>query len=103
MKVVIVDHHIPKDNLPQAVAVIDAKRKDETYPFQWLCGAMAFKVVQAILNIDKLALSGTRQNKLPGFEKWLLDMVALCTITDMVPLVGENRTLAKYGSGDGPN
>lgn len=99
MKVVIVDHHIPKDQLPHAVAVIDAKRKDETYPFQWLCGgAMAFKVVQAILNIDKIGIEWDKAKQIkPGFEKWLLDMVALCTITDMVPLVGENRTLAKYG------
>lgn len=99
MKVVIVDHHITKDELPPAFAVIDAKRSDETYPFKWLCGgAMAFKLTQAILNIDKIGVNWPKAKQIKeGFEKWLLDVVALCTITDMVPLVGENRTLAKYG------
>lgn len=99
MKVVIIDHHIPKDQLPSAVAVIDAKRNDDTYPFKWLCGgAMAFKFTQAILNIEKIGISWPKAKQIKeGFEKWLLDVVSLCTITDMVPLIGENRTLAKYG------
>lgn len=99
MKVVIIDHHLTKDELPPADAVIDAKRSDDTYPFKWLCGgAMAFKFAQAILSIEKIGVKWDKASQIKeGFEKWLLDVVSLCTITDMVPLVGENRTLAKYG------
>ena len=99
IEVIITDHHLPKDELPPALAIIDAKRKDNTYPFEWLCGgALAFKVVQAILKCESAGIKWDAvKNIRPGFEKWLLDLVALCTITDMVPLVGENRTLAKYG------
>lgn len=97
--IIITDHHLPKDELPPALAVINAKRKDDTYPFKWLCGgALAFKLTQAILYCESVGIEWEKaKNIKPGFEKWLLDLVALCTITDMVPLVGENRTLAKYG------
>lgn len=97
--VVITDHHLPKDELPPALAIIDARQKDDQYPFKWLCGgALAFKLVQAILNCESVGIKWEQvKNIKPGFEKWLLDVVSLCTITDMVPLVGENRTLAKYG------
>lgn len=97
--VVITDHHLPKDELPQAYAVINSRQKDDEYPFKWLCGgALAFKLVQAILNCQSSGIEWDEVKKIkPGFEKWLLDVVSLCTITDMVPLVGENRTLAKYG------
>src|SRR5207302_566145 len=68
------------------------------YPFPHLCGAaVAFKLVSAAL------AEGKRRNldhfsKVPnGWEKWLLDMVAIATISDMVPLVGENRVLAHFG------
>lgn len=109
MRVIIVDHHLPastrlgeagpQEILPPAAAVINARQKDDTYPFKWLCGgAMAFKVVQAILRIDSIGVDWDKARNIKiGFEKWLLDLVALCTITDMVPLLGENRTLVKYG------
>ena len=79
------------DLLPKAVAVVDAKREDCTYPNKNICGAgVAFKLVQA--------LSKTRDFSLkPGFEKWLLDLAGIGTISDMVSLTGENRTLAYYG------
>ena len=97
--VIITDHHLPKDELPQACVVIDSRQKDDTYPFKWLCGgALAFKLAQAILNCQSVGIKWDEaKNIKPGFEKWLLDVVSLCTITDMVPLIGENRTLAKYG------
>lgn len=99
MQVIITDHHLPKDILPPAYVVLDARQKDDNYPFKWLCGgALAFKLVQAVLKIDSIGESWDKiKNIKPGFEKWLLDVVALCTITDMVPLIGENRTLVKYG------
>jgi len=105
---IITDHHEPKDKLPKAVAVIDAKRKDSKYPFKDLCGAgVAYKLVQAImirLKSPEYLSHLTRTNRskdIPeisaGWEKWLLDMVAIATLSDMVPLVGENRALAYYG------
>lgn len=99
MQVIITDHHLPQDELPPALAIINARQKDDTYPFKWLCGgAVALKIVQAILKCESAGIdwSAARNIKL-GFEKWLLDLAALCTITDLVPLVGENRTLARYG------
>jgi len=85
---IITDHHIPLGNLPQAVAVIDPKRKDSVYPYPDLAGAgVAFKLLQALFHKD-------------GREKWLvklLDLVVLATVTDLVALVGENRYLVKAG------
>jgi len=85
---IITDHHIPLGNLPQAVAVIDPKRKDSLYPYPDLAGAgVAFKLLQALFHKDSK-------------EKWLakfLDLVVLATVTDLVALVGENRYLVKEG------
>ncbi len=94
MDVIVTDHHEPGEVLPDALAVVDPKRADETYPFRELCGAaLAWKLVVATL-----AHGFTGREKIPeGWEKWLLDMVGIATIADMVPLVGENRVLAKYG------
>jgi len=93
MDVIVTDHHLPGEILPNAI-VVDHKQKGETYPFPELCGAaMAWKLVCATL-----ATSPELRAKVPiGWEKWLLDMVGLATIADMMPLTGENRVLAKYG------
>ena len=94
MDVIVTDHHLPTDTLPDAFAVIDPKQKGETYGFYELCGAgLAWKTVCAVL---AHGFTG-RENIPPGWEKWLLDMAGLATIADMVPLVGENRVIAKYG------
>ena len=92
--VIITDHHLPGAELPPAYAVIDPKQEGETYPFRELCGAaLAWKTVCAVL-----AQGFVGREKIPvGWEKWLLDMVALATVADMVPLTGENRVLVKYG------
>jgi single-stranded-DNA-specific exonuclease len=93
---IITDHHIPgsiegKEILPDAVAVIDPKRSDCTYPEKMLCGAgVAFKLIQALLKRNRYGLK-------EGREKWLLDMIGIATLSDMVPLKGENRVFAKYG------
>jgi single-stranded-DNA-specific exonuclease len=88
MDMIITDHHIPLRSLPQAVAVIDPKRKDSGYPFADLAGAgVVFKLLQALFHKDSR-------------EKWLtglLDLVVLSTVTDLVSLVGENRYLVKEG------
>jgi len=83
--VVIVDHHEPSAELPAAVAVVNPKRGDD---FTYLCAAgVAFKVGHAMLK--------TRQ--VPLDLKELLDLVAVATIADIVPMVGENRLLVRHG------
>lgn len=96
--VIITDHHNPPDVLPQAYALLDAKLPNETYPYPHLAGAgVAFKLVQALLS--ETARKKHRLIRFPpvGFEKWLLDVVAVSTVADMCELVGENRTLVHYG------
>ncbi len=86
---IICDHHTPGDTLPDAVAVLDPKRKDCDYPYKELTGCgVGFKLMQAFTN-----KTGKDQNKL--FE--LLDLVALSIASDIVPITGENRILAHYG------
>lgn len=88
--VVVTDHHNAAKMRPPAVAVVNPKQKDDNYPFLDLAGVgVAFKLVQAL----QTALDG-----LPvGQEKWLLDLVALGTVCDVVPLLDENRILVFYG------
>lgn len=93
--VIITDHHLPSEVLPDAFAVVDPKaRVDEAYPFKELCGSgLAWKLACATLATD-----AALRDRIPeGWEKWLLDMAGLATIADMVPLIGENRVLATYG------
>ncbi|MBN2186850.1 MAG: single-stranded-DNA-specific exonuclease RecJ [Dehalococcoidia bacterium] len=86
--VIITDHHIPSATLPQAIAVIDSKRSDSRYPYPDLAGVgVAFKVLQALFHEDG------RKKELAK----LLDLVALGTVTDLVPLIGENRYLVREG------
>lgn len=89
MEVIVTDHHEPLDILPKALAVIDCKRKDSKYPFSSLAGVgVAFKLAQAIgikLNLDE-----------KEYLKYL-DIVCIGTISDIVPLVDENRVIAKLG------
>ncbi len=94
MEVIITDHHEVGEKMPDAFAVVDPKQKGEIYPFRELCGAgLAWKLVVATLSHGFVG----RENISEGWEKWLLDMVGLSTVADMVPLVGENRVLARYG------
>jgi single-stranded-DNA-specific exonuclease len=94
MEVIITDHHLPQEVLPPAFAIVDPKQEGERYPYRDFCGGgLAWKLVCAVLAVG---FSG-RENIKPGWEKWLLDMAALSTIADMVPLTGENRVIAKYG------
>ena len=91
--VIITDHHALPEELPQALAIIHPQTKGETYPFLYLAGGgVAFKLAQGLLrNADQLTEEKEK------IEKWLLDLVAISTVADMVPLLGENRTLVKYG------
>ncbi len=89
MEVIVTDHHEPLEDLPKALAVIDCKRKDNKYPFNSLAGVgVAFKLIQAIGM--KLELEEKEYLK-------YLDIVCIGTISDIVPLVDENRVIAKLG------
>src|SRR3954447_15590782 len=85
---IITDHHEPDAELPDALAVINPKRADCTYPDKYLAGVgVALKLVQA------LCRRTSHENWLPGFIK----LAAIGTLADVVPLVGENRVIAKVG------
>ena len=89
IETIITDHHEQLEILPEAYAIVNPKRKDNTYPFRGLAGVgVVFKVIQAIsqkLNLDE-----------KEYLKYL-DIVCIGTISDIVPLVDENRVIAKLG------
>lgn len=89
IEVIVTDHHEPGEEIPKCLAVIDAKRKDNHYPFNQLAGVgVVFKLIQAIsikLNLDA-----------KEYLKYL-DIVCVGTISDIVPLVDENRVITKLG------
>src|SRR5205085_5160489 len=88
LDLIITDHHEPDADLPQAVAVVNPKRHDCSYPDKNLAGVgVALKLVQA------LCMRSGRTNWLPAFVK----IAAIGTLADVVPLVGENRVIAKLG------
>ena len=86
---IICDHHRPGDILPDAIAVLDPKREDCSYPYDELCGCgVGFKLIQALA-----------ENRNQTIEDLLpyLDLVATAIAADIVPITGENRVLAKFG------
>ncbi|MEZ5026820.1 MAG: single-stranded-DNA-specific exonuclease RecJ [Chitinophagales bacterium] len=86
---IICDHHLPDETLPNAVAILDPKRKDCTYPFDELSGCgIGFKLIQAYAQKNKLDREKVFEN---------LDLVATSIASDLVPITGENRILAKFG------
>lgn len=86
---IICDHHLPGDAIPEAVAVLDPKREDCTYPFKDLSGCgVGFKLVQAFCQYKELSFD---------IIEPLLDLVAVSIASDIVPIIGENRILAHYG------
>jgi len=99
LQVIVTDHHSIPEITPKADAIIHPKMPKEKYPDKMLCGAaVGFKLIQALLIEHKKKNPTLPDGQLhEGFEKWLLDMVAIATIGDMVPLLGESRTLTKYG------
>ena len=86
---IICDHHTTDDILPNAVAVLDSKRIDDTYPYEHLSGCgVGFKLMQAF----------AQNNSIPFSElEPLLDFVAVSIASDIVPITGENRILAHFG------
>lgn len=86
---IICDHHRPGDELPNAVAVLDPKREDCSYPYDELCGCgVGFKLIQA--------LAQNRNQTMADLIPYL-DLVATAIAADIVPMTGENRVLAKFG------
>lgn len=97
--VIITDHHNVPLKIPPANAIIHPKVPNEPYPDKGLSGGgVAFKLIQALIRHESVQKFWVNQNnKLENFEKWLLDLVAISSVADMVPLLGESRTLTKYG------
>lgn len=89
IEVIICDHHLPDENLPDAVAVLDPKRSDCTYPFDDLSGCgVGFKFMQAFAQTRNIPFSELTP---------LLDLLAVSIASDLVSITGENRILAYYG------
>ncbi len=94
--VIITDHHELTSDLPQAFAIINPKNPQDNYPYQYLTGVgVAFKVVQGLFK--RTAYSVQRTEITEGWEKWLLDFVAIGTVADLQPLTGENRIIVSFG------
>ncbi len=89
MDLIICDHHLPGETLPEALAILDPKQAECPYPFKELSGCgVGFKLLQGFC----------MQNSIPLEELFLfLDLVAVSIASDIVPIVGENRVLAYYG------
>lgn len=86
---IICDHHVPDSELPPAVAILNAKREDNTYPYQHLCGCgVGFKLMQAFAYNNGIEFC----QLIP-----LLDLCAISIASDIVPIMGENRILAYQG------
>ena len=86
---IICDHHMPDAELPDAIAVLDPKRVDSTYPYQHLSGCgVGFKLMQALAMNNQIDLSSVYQ---------LMDYVAVSIASDIVPITDENRVLAHFG------
>ncbi len=94
IEVIICDHHQMGQHFPDKAIILHPLAPGETYPNKCLCGTgVAFKLASGLLE-------EARQRGLDfpvGYEKWLLDLVAIATVTDVVPLTGENRALEFYG------
>ncbi len=100
LEVIIVDHHLPSvQGLPLAFAILNPKQAGCGYPEKNLCGAgVVFKLIQALcLRLRSGVTCSMLHVPSLGWEKWLLDMIAVATLSDMVPLTGENRVFAYYG------
>lgn len=86
---IIGDHHLPGDSIPEAVAVLDPKRKDCPYPYKELSGCgIGFKIIQAFIKKNGMQIENAYN---------FLDLVAVSIASDIVPITGENRVLSHFG------
>ena len=89
LEVIITDHHMPDENLPEAKAILNPKQPDCSYPFKGLCGgAVVFKLIQAVSKLLDLDDDLVHQ---------YIDLITLGTAADIVPLTDENRIIVKHG------
>ena len=89
LEVIITDHHMPDENLPEATAILNPKQSDCSYPFKGLCGgAVVFKLIQAVSQLLELDDDLAHQ---------YIDLITLGTAADIVPLTDENRIIVKHG------
>jgi len=96
MQVIVTDHHHLAEALPPAEAVLNPRRSECAYPFKDLAGVgVAYKLAQALLRVNRQSPLPTTRTELDEAE--LLDLVALGTVADMVPLLGENHVLVAKG------
>ncbi len=87
--IIVTDHHEPSEELPEALAILDPKRKDDTYPFKELCGiGVAFKMLHGLSIANNIPLEKIHH---------LLDLVAIGTAADIVPMLNENRIIVSEG------
>lgn len=96
LDVIICDHHEPGDALPDALAILNPLKPGCPYPFKYLCGCgVGFKLIQALSahEIVQSLFAGDAESHLTSY----LDFVALATVADIVPLLGENRTMVRLG------
>lgn len=95
--VIVIDHHHAPEHRPPAYAILNAKMPNESYPYKFLASVgVTFKTAQALLK-ERIKEHPHETERWQSYEKWLLDLVAIATVTDLVPLLGENRALLKYG------
>ena len=102
LDLIITDHHNPAGELPEATAVINPKQPGDPYPDKDLAGVgIAYKIAQALLDDRRQTTDPNKSSVVGGpsseFLKSLLDLVALGTVADLAPLVGENRVLVRKG------
>ncbi len=96
--IVVTDHHLPHDIVPDVFAIVNPKQQTCLYPEKMLCGAaVMYKIVVALVKTIQQNNLIYKASIPEGYEKWLLDLVGISTLSDMVPLVGENRVLAYFG------
>lgn len=96
--VIVTDHHDEPIELPKAYAIINPELSRDAYPEHHICGTgVAYKVACALLAHTEYGATLNREPLPVGWEKWLLDLVAIATIADMVPLLGENRVFVTFG------
>lgn len=88
--VIVLDHHLPGKQLPEANAIVDPFLPESNYPFLHLCGAaLAYKYTEALSSAFPVLTE--------AYRKWLLDLVAIATVADVMPILGENRAFVHFG------
>lgn len=96
--VIVTDHHQVLTSKTSAYALINPHQRGDKYPFKHICGtAVVFKLAQVLLNEARKLEWPAIHSLGEGWVKWLLDLVAIATVTDVMPLLNENRVFVKYG------